>query len=53
MMKKINKYGSIALLTITAAIFTGCSDQFLEDKNYMEVLTVRLFMKTMSQLITV
>lgn len=32
MMKKINKYGSIALLTITAAIFTGCSDQFLEDK---------------------
>ena len=31
-MKKINKYGSIALLTITAAIFTGCSDQFLEDK---------------------
>ena len=53
MMKKINKYGSIALLTITVAVFTGCSDQFLEDKNYMEVLTVRLFMKTMSQLITV
>ena len=32
MMKKINKYGSIALLTITVAVFTGCSDQFLEDK---------------------
>ena len=31
-MKKINKYGSIALLTITVAVFTGCSDQFLEDK---------------------
>lgn len=53
MMKKINKYGSIALLTITVAVFTSCSDQFLEDKNYMEVLTVRLFMKIMSQLITV
>ena len=32
MMKKINKYGSIALLTITVAVFTSCSDQFLEDK---------------------
>ena len=31
-MKKINKYGSIALLTITVAVFTSCSDQFLEDK---------------------
>lgn len=54
MMKKINKYGSIALLTITVAVFTGCSDQFFgRQKNYMEVLTVRLFMKIMSQLITV
>ena len=53
MMKKINKYGSIALLTITAATLQVVVINFWKTKNYMEVLTVRLFMKTMSQLITV
>lgn len=34
-MKRITKYSSIALLAASACLFTGCSDQFLKDKqNY-------------------
>ncbi len=53
MMKKINKYGSIALLTITAAIVTGCSGSIFEDKKLYGSFNGTTIYETRSQLITV
>lgn len=52
-MKKMNKYISVALIAVTAGLATGCSDEFLQDKNCMAVSTGQLFMRITCLRITV
>mgnify|MGYP006992966522 CR=1 FL=1 len=49
MKEKINKICLTASMVTGLICFTGCSDDFLKDKKYMEAMTLRLCTKIMKQ----